>query len=303
MHKRLFALCFFVLLCLSCFNVCAEEDIFYIGRESDFVMLEEYPYGTFYLTCNIMFSEKFNPMFTKENNKFYGTLDGKGHTLSYLRIETDKQVAAFIGYNEGKILNLNLEKSSIVCSNEDALVGGLVAYNSGVIENCSFSGDIILNGKVCDGVDIAADNKGEIIEKTFEIETDISDDVSSKVSSFESFVTTSSISLESSSVFEMTNNDITSIITSLSNEESSAIKETSSKKKNESKTSSSEKNVSSDRIDSTEFSDSSNFLEAKEENGNVLSLILLGICISAVLFACGFVVYKEISYNKNKKAS
>ena len=77
---------------------------------------------------------------------FLGTFDGKGHTIKGLSITVEGSNQGFFRYLQegGVIKNLNIE-GILTPLGEKSTVGGIVGYNRGTIEDCSFSGYI--NGK------------------------------------------------------------------------------------------------------------------------------------------------------------
>ena len=83
---------------------------------------------------------------------FAGTFDGQGYTISGYNIThnvensglySNHEYLGLFGYNKGHITNLNVREYQIkpVCM-DNVLVGGLVAHNDGVIDNCSSAGNI-----------------------------------------------------------------------------------------------------------------------------------------------------------------
>ena len=71
-----------------------------------------------------------------DTNKFNGTFDGDGHTISNLRIASSGDEVGLFGYvgEGGTIKNVNLQNVTV---NGNETVGGLVGYNCGTVENCT----------------------------------------------------------------------------------------------------------------------------------------------------------------------
>ncbi len=77
---------------------------------------------------------------------FAGTLDGNGYSINNLNVSY-KNYAGLFGYNQGNLMNVRLV-NIIIESPYNYKVGGLVADNSGLISNCSVSGNSSIVG--CD---------------------------------------------------------------------------------------------------------------------------------------------------------
>ncbi len=73
---------------------------------------------------------------------FKGTFDGRGHCIRNLRLSTDRNYAGFFGTVDGAILNLGIESGSITANK---IVGGLVGYARGRIEQCYNRGAVTGN--------------------------------------------------------------------------------------------------------------------------------------------------------------
>ena len=82
-------------------------------------------------------------------NRFTGSYDGGGHTISNLTIETD--TVNYLGLfgmvgDEGRLSNITLENASIQAthtSGTSANVGSLAGYNRGTISNCEVEAEVI----------------------------------------------------------------------------------------------------------------------------------------------------------------
>ena len=95
----------------------------------------------FKLTADIHLGGKeWTPIGNREN-RFGGTFDGGGHTVSNFKIDLPK--SSFIGLfgrNMGTIMNLGVEEAEI---NGNEFVGGVCGYNDGVkIQNCYNTGAV-----------------------------------------------------------------------------------------------------------------------------------------------------------------
>ena len=120
--------------------------------------------GKYYLTNDIIFTEAdfksggafynggegWEPIGASESAAFTGIFDGNGFAIQRLRINsayTDdgEFFAGLFGYNKGKICDLGLidgeiSGSAVIIYYFSYCVGGIVGYNSGVIENCYNTG-------------------------------------------------------------------------------------------------------------------------------------------------------------------
>lgn len=74
---------------------------------------------------------------------FSGVFDGRGHTISGVTLSTDGAHQGFFRYIQegGWVKDLNIE-GTVNPSNIRTEVGGLVGTNYGLVENCSFSGEV-----------------------------------------------------------------------------------------------------------------------------------------------------------------
>ena len=73
-------------------------------------------------------------------NRFKGTFDGGGHTVSGINInKPNEEYQGLFGYSEGIIKNVGVENSSIIGKVQ---VGGICGSNEGTIEGCYNTGDI-----------------------------------------------------------------------------------------------------------------------------------------------------------------
>lgn len=74
---------------------------------------------------------------------FSGTFDGRGHTISGVKLATDGAHQGFFRFiqEEGLVKNLNVQ-GSVNPENIRTEIGGLAGSNYGTIDNCSFSGEV-----------------------------------------------------------------------------------------------------------------------------------------------------------------
>ncbi len=81
-----------------------------------------------------------SPYETDSADGFAGTLDGDGHTITVTRTVSASGQGGVVNYlaPTGVIKNLNVEGSVTATGSVDA-IGGVVGYNSGIIDNVSSS--------------------------------------------------------------------------------------------------------------------------------------------------------------------
>ena len=81
----------------------------------------------------------WTPIGDNGENSFNGVFDGKGHTISGLTLENSHyEYIGLFGNNSGTVKNLNVDVNFVGAK----YAGGIAAYNSGTIENCSVTGTI-----------------------------------------------------------------------------------------------------------------------------------------------------------------
>ena len=105
----------------------------------------DFRYKTLYLETDIDFGgEAFSVI-----DRFAGTFEGQGHTISNVKITTSgyMQNIGFIGQCSGTVRNLTISNASISYNNESApnSVGILAGTASGRLENCHVSGSIYIS--------------------------------------------------------------------------------------------------------------------------------------------------------------
>lgn len=112
-----------------------------ISSEKDFSKLTQNPYGEFYLTNDITFSNRYT---IEPNNSFSGIIDGRGHTV--FNAEGEFLIAEI---NDGEIKNLQIEN----CEFSKA---GIAYRNYGTISNCRIISTTMSSG-------ICYSNRGLIV--------------------------------------------------------------------------------------------------------------------------------------------
>ena len=76
---------------------------------------------------------------------FNGHFDGKGHTISGVRMKSERDVAFFIYLSSAaEVKNLTLT-DAVISSENDEYAGGICAFNSGRISNCHITSSVIIN--------------------------------------------------------------------------------------------------------------------------------------------------------------
>ena len=96
--------------------------------------------------------------YPREKNRFYGSFDGQGHTISNLKVEEGHYFAGLFGqiptYNyTQKFSNITIENAVVVAANETEsgkskeAAGALIGRaNGSIIENCHLTGEIEISG-------------------------------------------------------------------------------------------------------------------------------------------------------------
>lgn len=102
----------------------------------------------FELGADITFDNTLEVNFAGIGNiykEFAGHFDGKGHTISGVRMKSERDVA-FFNYlsSAAEVKNLTLTDAVISSENED-YAGGICAFNSGRISNCHVTSSVIIN--------------------------------------------------------------------------------------------------------------------------------------------------------------
>ena len=93
----------------------------------------------------------------KINNNYIGILDGQNRTIKDISYNRDENKEDDVNYNaalfmnnSGTIKNLNVigknaDKHTVTGANNNTRIGGIVVTNAGIIENCSYKGQITLD--------------------------------------------------------------------------------------------------------------------------------------------------------------
>ena len=120
------------------------------------------------LTADIDLTGKdWTPIGTSFSNKYTGTFDGGGHTITGLTFTTNDEYAGLFGYLSnfgnaaGTVKNVVMEGIQITCNHRSGYAGGVVGYSWGTIENCSVSGSV--SGTNCVGGVVGSQKAGSII--------------------------------------------------------------------------------------------------------------------------------------------
>ena len=97
------------------------------------------------------------------SNRYSGTFDGGGHTITGLAVTTNDQFVGLFGYlnRAGTVKNVVMEGIQITSNHMFGCTGGVVGYSWGTIENCSVSGSV--SGTDCVGGVVGSQKAGSII--------------------------------------------------------------------------------------------------------------------------------------------
>lgn len=99
-------------------------------------------------------SETWTPIGSSSKNKYNGTFDGQGHTISGLNVNEGSDQAGLFGdtawSNTSPVIkNLTIADSSFVTAGGYA--GGVAGYGGGVFDNCHTEASVTVQGKKCAG--------------------------------------------------------------------------------------------------------------------------------------------------------
>lgn len=137
-----------------------EEDPYQVSTAAQLNAVRNYPEAYFIQTTDINMSSISNwePIGKDSDHCFWGGYDGKGHTISNLRIKNDgsESYIGLFGYAGPEIKNLNLENANIVIDLglcDGSIDVGTLAGNAPVV-NCSTSGTITVTGSDMYGCDL-----------------------------------------------------------------------------------------------------------------------------------------------------
>ena len=102
--------------------------------------------GRTYTTALISHDPISNNNYSYDGISYFGTLNGNGHTISNINIDTSNTSNDYLGLfgsigKSGKVFNLNISVN-IISGRYSVYTGGICALNLGTIENCHVSGNI-----------------------------------------------------------------------------------------------------------------------------------------------------------------
>ncbi len=129
------------ILCDTCGVICGEyaDDVLVeISTAEQLAGIKDNLNGVYRLMANITLPSGWSPI-GSEDAPFTGFLDGNGYKITLCSFE-NKSTAGIFGYNDGVITNLAVAATGFTVSNMNAVVGGIAAYNSGLIIGCNLSG-------------------------------------------------------------------------------------------------------------------------------------------------------------------
>ena len=87
-------------------------------------------------------TNNWTPVGTSDN-KFTGTFDGNGHTITELMVNSTEEYVGFIANNYGTVKSLTLKGAKIKGKSK---VGGVAGHNSGTISDCTVAEDCSFPG-------------------------------------------------------------------------------------------------------------------------------------------------------------
>ena len=92
---------------------------------------------------------EWTPIGTGSYNRYTGTFEGGGHTITGLTVTGSDTYAGLFGYLDsgGKVMNVKLEGVQIESDNVYCNAGGVAGWSYGTVENCSASGSVIGRGE------------------------------------------------------------------------------------------------------------------------------------------------------------
>ena len=106
--------------------------------------------------------KEWTPIGTGYSNKYTGTFDGGGHTITGLTVTTYDKYAGLFGWlnSAGTVKNVVMEGVQITNNHSSGFAGGVVGNSWGTIENCSVSGSV--NGEVYVGGVVGKQTSGSM---------------------------------------------------------------------------------------------------------------------------------------------
>lgn len=118
----------------------AEELAAFCNRVNDGT--DNYAGKTIYLADNITLTGTWTPIGNK-TNKFQGTFDGGGYSISGLNVNTTEQYAGLFGYIDGGTVRNLRVKGNVTSTLTNSLLGGIAGkLSNGTVENCIFDGTV-----------------------------------------------------------------------------------------------------------------------------------------------------------------
>lgn len=109
-----------------------------LDNEEELQIISDIPYAHYILEDDIILTKSFKPLCALDD-VFSGVLDGNGHTISNLTISDYYENSGLFGKSTGTIRNLKVVYSSTGVNyvfSTDANFGGIVGYNEGNVINC-----------------------------------------------------------------------------------------------------------------------------------------------------------------------
>ncbi len=120
----------------------APEDAVYVGTVAGLRAIDDDLAGYYVLSKDIDLSgEAWTPLCAEWEDEFSGTLDGNGHAITGLTIDSTDDFQGLFGFigSEGTVANLRLEDVSLSAGYAS---GPLAGENYGTIRNCASSGTV-----------------------------------------------------------------------------------------------------------------------------------------------------------------
>ncbi len=108
-------------------------------------------------------NREWTPISTDFYNPFAGTFDGDGHTISNLKINSDKSGVGLFGIIDGTIMNVTLNNVDVTGWDH---VGGLVSLNVGSVENCTVTNATVSGAEYVGGL-VGENYKGTVKDNSF----------------------------------------------------------------------------------------------------------------------------------------
>ena len=123
-------------------TISTQDDLEKIGKDAEHPLED----AVYILTNDITLNGEWTPIGT-ENNSFSAVINGMNHNIENLNFNTDSSNSGLIGYNNGAILNLNIESGTI--SSSEVALGAIAGANNGIINNCTSSENVSISSTAC----------------------------------------------------------------------------------------------------------------------------------------------------------